>query len=81
MVSVMYRLYVQNDGQWLMMATLDARTHDEAFRQALGTLRPEHRDSPIRLERVQPDTPLPPPLWGRDVSQQFTFGLDVPGVS
>jgi hypothetical protein len=47
-----YQLYVKVDGRWVWLSDVKAQTHPEALRQAIGALKPEHYDKPIRLEQV-----------------------------
>ena len=46
-----YHLYALTDGVWVMMTTVEAETHREAFRAAMMALPPRVGDRPIRLEQ------------------------------
>jgi hypothetical protein len=56
-----YNLYVSIDGRWEFAFEVRAKSHSEAFRQAMMALRPEHYDKPIKLEQAVAAAPQPPP--------------------
>lgn len=50
-----YHLSVMLAGNWEFVCAIEAKTHPEAFRKAMLSLKSEHYDKPIRLEEAMPD--------------------------
>jgi len=50
-----YLLQVKLQERWVTVLDVDARSHVEAFGQAILRLPIEHYDKPVRLEQVEPE--------------------------
>jgi hypothetical protein len=58
-----YRMYLQIDGQWSLIRTIEAPDHCAALRKAIASIQPAHYDKPLRLEQdtgAQPEAPYKP---------------------
>ena len=47
-----YRIYVNQDNQWVWQCDLEAESHCHGLRQAAALLEPAFDDHPIRVEQA-----------------------------